>query len=76
MNLPILLILAVATGILVGLIGTGVLESELKSVEAKTQANSYVTAGSLNIEARNDIFLYSTEEKKEKPKKNTEENKQ
>ncbi len=72
MSIPMMIIIAVVAGLLVGLIGTGVLKGELRSVAAKTQANSYVTPGSLNVTGKNEIFLYSKEEKREKPRQNTE----
>ncbi|MCQ2537945.1 MAG: hypothetical protein MJ124_06060 [Lachnospiraceae bacterium] len=59
---------AIIVGLLVALIGTGALKSELHSVEKKTQANNYMVSGSLNVVGKNEIFLYSKIEKKEKPK--------
>ncbi len=72
MSIPTMIIIAVVAGLLIGLIGTGVLKGELRSVASKTQANSYMVQGSLNISGRNEIFLYSKEEKREKPRQTAE----
>lgn len=58
---------ALVIGLIVALVGTSVLKSELHSVAPKTQANSYIVPGSLNIKAKNESFLYSRTEKTEKP---------
>ena len=71
MNIAAIVIAVILVGLLSGLIGTSALKAELKSVYKKTQANSYVVSGSLNIVKRRETFLYSKEDKREKPKQKT-----
>lgn len=66
MNPLTIVIVSIVVGLLVGLIGVGILKGELKSVAAKTQANSYIVSGSLNITAKNETFLYAKESKSAK----------
>jgi uncharacterized protein len=52
------LVIAVVVGLLVGLITALVLKGQLKSVSMQNQANVYVRDGSMQVNTRNDLFLY------------------
>ncbi len=51
-------IIAVVAGLLAGLIRSGSLKSQLKSVASKDEANNYVRPGSFKLNVSKDIFLY------------------
>ncbi len=63
-NLPkgalgfIWIIIAIAVGLVVALIVTASLKSQLKNVRYKTEASDYIRKGSLNITNSRDLFLY------------------
>ena len=52
------LAISLAIGIAVGLIVVLILRGQLKSVRKQNQANQYSKAGSLNLTAKSDLFLY------------------
>lgn len=57
-NLGMNLIICVAIGFVVAFIVTGSMKSQLKSVVAKKEANSYLKPGSLMVTDARDMFLY------------------
>ena len=65
------LLIAVAIGLVVALIVTGVMKSQLKSVHSQSAADTYVKSGSLNITHKQDLFLYRNVTRKPKPKGNS-----
>ena len=64
------LVIAVAAGLIIAAIATGVMKSQLKSVRFQATADNYVTPGSMQLTRSNDIFLYSHLDKREKPRDN------
>ena len=58
-----LILACIIAGIVVG-----IQWSELKSVAAQNRADSYVQKNSLNLRIKDDKFLYTKTEKKERPK--------
>ena len=54
------LLTSLVIGIAAGLIVAYALKGQLKTVRKQDKANVYVKQGSMNITARNDIFLYRT----------------
>ncbi|MBR2086341.1 MAG: hypothetical protein IJ906_04255 [Oscillospiraceae bacterium] len=58
-----LILACIIAGIVVG-----IQWSELKSVAAQNRADSYVQKNSLNLRTKDDKFLYTKTEKKERPK--------
>lgn len=58
-------------GIAAGLIVAFVLKGQLKSVRKEERANVYVRDGSMNVNIMDDIFLYRTVTRKERPKENS-----
>lgn len=52
------IVVAIGVGLVVALIVTGSMKSQLKNVRAKTEASDYVRKGSLNITNSRDLFLY------------------
>ncbi|MBQ7624671.1 MAG: TPM domain-containing protein [Clostridia bacterium] len=63
---PMNAVIAVVLGLIVGLITRGVLKAQLKSVKQKTEANEYVTEGSMKLEKSEDVFLYKNVTKTER----------
>lgn len=61
---------SIAAGVIIALITVGIMKSKLKTVRFQTAANSYVKKDSLNITNSNDLFLYHTVTRTEKPKDN------
>ncbi len=51
-------IIAVVAGLIAGLIRSGSLKSQLKSVASKSEANNYIKPGSFKLNVSRDIFLY------------------
>lgn len=64
------ILIALGIGLVVALIVTGVMRSALKSV-AMQHAAEYVRPGSLQLTRSQDIFLYRTVSRRERPKSNT-----
>lgn len=54
------LLIALAVGILVGVVVALILKGQLKSVRKQSQANAYVKPGSMHMTISNDLFLYRT----------------
>ena len=52
------LVICLIIGLVVGVIGAFILKGQLKSVRKQAGANSYVKAGSMQINVHNDIYLY------------------
>ncbi|MGN1415594.1 MAG: TPM domain-containing protein [Oscillospiraceae bacterium] len=53
------LLISLGVGVIIALIATGVMRSQLKSVQSSYLASDYVKKGSLNVTGARDIFLYS-----------------
>lgn len=66
------IIVCLIIGLLVGVIGTGILRSSLKSVDFKQEATSYRNLGDLNVTEKKDVFLYKKLDKTAIPKKDKE----
>ena len=45
----------------------GILKSQLKSVEVKTQADSYVTEQALSLTQREDVYTHTTRDRRYDP---------
>ena len=54
------LLISIGIGLVVALIATLVMKSQLKSVKEQKTANLYTRHGSMNLRVQNDLFLYST----------------
>lgn len=65
-------IVCLIIGLVVGVIGTGILRSSLKSVDFKQEATSYRDLGNLNVTEKKDVFLYKKLDKTAIPKKDKE----
>ena len=65
------LIIALVSGLLVALVGTGIMKGQLKSVHAKAAAGDYMKKGSLNIRESRDTFLYKHTDRRAKPKESS-----
>ena len=63
------IIVCLIIGLVVGVIGTGILRSSLKSVDFKQEATSYRNLGDLNVTEKKDVFLYKKLDKTAIPKK-------
>lgn len=59
---------ALLIGLVLGLIVTGVMRSQLKSVRSQAAASDYVKAGSMHVTQQQDLFLYRTVNRTERPK--------
>lgn len=66
------IIVCLIIGLVVGVIGTGILRSSLKSVDFKQEATSYRDLGNLNVTEKKDVFLYKKLDKTAIPKKDKE----
>ena len=64
---PLWFVGAVIAGIIISGITVAGMKGQLKSVRPKYRADSYVRAGSLNVTASRDMFLYSSVSRTEKP---------
>lgn len=62
------LAIALAIGFMIALAITGMMRGSLKTVYSQPKADSYVRQGSMELAKRNDLFLYSHVERREKPK--------
>ena len=54
------ILIALAVGLVVAFIATGVMKGQLKSVRRKAEADNYVKSGSMHITQSSDIYLYRT----------------
>ncbi len=63
--------ISVVIGIVVALIYTSVLKSQLKTVKSKPSAADYVVPGSVQITQQRDVFMYRDVKKVPKPKNNS-----
>lgn len=61
-------VVALIIGLAAAFIATGSMKKKLKSVVQKTQADDYVTPGSLQITKSRDFHLYTHLDRREKPK--------
>lgn len=68
LELLVYLVFALIVGFVIALIATGIMRIKLKSVYTQTEASGYVKKGSLNLTVKNDLFLYKTVDRREKPK--------
>ncbi|HAX82955.1 MAG TPA: methanol dehydrogenase [Ruminococcaceae bacterium] len=65
---PMWILISIGVGIVIALIVVGIMKGKLKTVRMQASANNYLKDGSLNITESQDIFLYSSVSKTEKPK--------
>lgn len=65
------ILICLAIGLVIALIATGVMRSQLKSVRPKHTARDYVRSGSLQITGAFDLYLYSHVSRRAKPKQNS-----
>lgn len=61
-------VIAFAVGLVAALIVTGVMRGKLKTVRPRDSAGDYVRAGSMNLRAQSDSFLYSNVTRTERPR--------
>ncbi len=59
-DILILAAIALGAGLIIALIATAVMKSQLTSVKFQKNANTYIKNGSVNLTHRNDVFLYKT----------------
>ena len=64
------LVISVVIGIVIAIIYTNFLKSQLKTVKSKPSASDYVIPGSFGLTGQRDVFLYSNVKKTPKPKNN------
>ena len=69
MPLSVLIIASVAIGLIAALITVLVMRSKMKSVRSRNEASDYVREGSFSA-AGDEIFLYRTIDRREKPRDN------
>ncbi len=62
------LLIALAVGLVAGVLITGNMRRKLKTVRKQDQAASYVRQGSMKVTRSNEYYLYSTVSKSAKPK--------
>ena len=62
------LVIAVLIGLGIGLIATGAMKAQLKTVRKQNSAEEYVRAGSMQVTQRSDLFLYRNVTRRAKPK--------
>ena len=62
------LLIALAVGLVAGVLITGNMRRKLKTVRKQDRAASYVRQGSMNVTRSNDFYIYSTVSKSAKPK--------
>jgi uncharacterized protein len=60
------LIISLVIGVVIALLATGFMKSQLKSVAKKNAATEYVKPGSMQITQSNDFFLYRVVDRKKK----------
>ena len=70
-NFGMYLMIALLVGMLAGVITARSLKGQLKTVHKKNEAKSYIKSGSMNLNTRNDVFLYRDVQCTAKPKDNT-----
>lgn len=68
LELFVYFVFALLVGFVIALIVTGIMRCKLKSVYTQTEASGYVKKGSLNLTVKNDLFLYKTVDRRERPK--------
>lgn len=64
------LLIALAIGLVVGWIATGMMKAKLKSVRQRATADDYMTPGSMQLTNSRDLLLYTRIDRREKPKSN------
>ncbi len=64
------LVISFLIAFLISLIATGIMRGKLKSVRSQTSADSYLKEGSMRLTRKDDLFLYSHVDRREKPKEN------
>ena len=62
--------ICVGAGVVIGLIAVLIMKSNLRSVHYQSGAGEYVTPGSFHLTASQDVFLYKTVTRVEKPQNN------
>ena len=63
--------ISLGLGLVIALIVVGVMKGKLKTVRSQAGADSYVRKGSMNLTVRQDLFLYRTVDRRERPKENS-----
>ena len=62
--------ICIGAGVVIGLIAVLIMKSNLRSVRFQSGAGEYMTPGSFHLTASQDIFLYKTVTRVEKPQNN------
>lgn len=62
--------ICIGAGVVIGLIAVLIMKSSLRSVHYQSGAGEYVTPGSFHLTASQDVFLYKTVTRVEKPQNN------
>lgn len=70
-NVGVSLAIALAAGLVISLIVTGIMRGWLKSVHSQPAADNYVKKGSMRVEKEKDLFLYRHIDRRERPKENS-----
>lgn len=65
------ILICLVIGLVIALIATGIMRSQLKSVRPKHTARDYVRSGSLQITGAFDLYLYSHVSRRAKPKQSS-----
>ena len=63
--------ISMGVGMLIGLVAVGIMVAMMKTVRPQNEALDYVCAGSFQLTASRDIFLYSNVHRTPKPKSNS-----
>lgn len=64
------LVIALAIAFLISLIATGIMKGKLKSVRSQPAADSYLKKGSMKLTKEDELFLYKSVDRRERPKEN------
>ena len=65
------LLIAVAIGLVIAFIVTGIWRAQLKSVRLQSNATTYKKSGSMQVDLSRDLYLYSTVARRAKPQNNS-----
>ena len=63
--------ISMTVGMLLGLIATGIMAAQMKTVRNQSGASDYIRSGSMHLTNSRDIFLYSHVHRTPKPKSNS-----
>lgn len=67
-SVGISLLIALAVGLVVALISTGIMRGKLKTVRPQAKADAYVTESGIQLTVSRDLFLYTHLDRRRKPK--------